>query len=83
MRKAEFLGFARVKGKDMIVFKQHDVTKVTDGFHDRDIAEEEYKKLRMNDTRTRPDKLIKRLRGTRPWHPVLKAIDNASNKELI
>lgn len=83
MREAEFIGFAKVKGKDMIIFKQHDVMKVTDGFHDRALGEDERKKLRLNDTSIRPDKLIKRLRGTRPWHPVLKAIDNASNKGLI
>jgi len=83
VRDAEFIGFAKVNGKDMIIFKQHDVTKVTDGFHDRELGEDDRRKLRLNDTSVRPDKLIKKLRGTRPWHPVLKAIDNASNQGLI
>lgn len=83
MRDAELIGFAKDKGKDVIVFKQHNVTKVTDGFHDREIGSNEYKRLKMNDTNIRPDKMIKRLRGTRPWHPVLEAIDNASNQGLI
>lgn len=83
MRKAEFIGFAKVKGKDAIVFKQHDVVKITDGFHDRELNDKERGRLRLNDSSIRPDKLIKRLRGTRPWHPVLKAIDNASNQRFI
>lgn len=83
MRKAEFIGFAKTKGKDVIVFKQHDTVKITDGFHDRTLEEKERGKLRMNDTSIRPDKLIRRLRGTRPWHPVLEAIENASNQGFI
>lgn len=83
MRDAEFIGFAKANRKDVIVFKQHNVTKVTDGFHDREIGSNEYQRLKMNDTSIRPDNLIKRLRGTRPWHPVLEAIDNASNKGII
>lgn len=83
MRKAEFIGFAKINGKDAIVFKQHNTMKITDGFHDRELNDIERSKLRMNDTSIRPDKLIKRLRGTRPWHPVLKAIDKVSNQGII
>lgn len=83
MRNVEFIGFAKIKGKDVIVFRQHDVMKITDGFHDRKLNDKERGQLRLNDSSIRPDKLIKKLRGTRPWHPILKEIDNASNQRLI
>lgn len=83
MRNAEFIGFAKINGKDVVVFKQHDAVRVTDGFHDRELNDKERGRLRLNDSSVRPDKLIKKLRGTRPWHPVLKAINNASNSSFI
>lgn len=83
MRNAEFIGFAKINGKDVVVFKQHDVVKVTDGFHDRELNDKERERIRLNDSSIRPDKLIKKIRGTRPWHPVLKAIDSASNQRII
>lgn len=83
MRTAKVIGFAKLKGKDVIIFEQNGKQKYTDGFHDKNLGENDKKHLRLNDTEVRPDKLIKRLRGTRPWHPVLSALYNAPNKELI
>lgn len=83
MRTVKVVGFAKLRSKDVIVFEQHGKTKYTDGFHDKILKEEDRKHLKMNDTDVRPDKLIKRLRGTRAWHPVLTALQNASNQRLI
>lgn len=82
-RTAKFVGFAKIRGKDVIVFEQHGSMKYTDGFHDKKLKAEDKKHMKMNDLEIRPDKLIKRLRGTRPWHPVLEAIERASTSSSL
>lgn len=52
--------------------------KITDGFHDRPINEKNvgkylgYKKVRKDDIDL--ERIISRMRGTRPWHPLLKLL---------
>lgn len=50
--------------------------KITDGFHDRSVNERnkekyaEYKQVERIDLQ----KIIDRMRGTRPWHPLLEIL---------
>lgn len=49
-----------------------DIFKITDGFHDRTvngIDAEKYCKVRKEDIDL--EKIISRMRGARPWHPLL------------
>lgn len=52
--------------------------KITDGFHDRTVNDRnvsKYKDYRWVDKqKVDLKKIISRLRGTRPWHPLLKLL---------
>ena len=50
--------------------------KITDGFHDREVDYEDYKWVERQDIDLK--KIISRMRGARPWHPLLKLLRKES-----
>ena len=76
------IGYCVCRNRQYVVFGHArlypDGLKITDGFHDRLIREgnvERYRDYRWVD-RKEVDlkKIIDRLRGTRPWHPLLELL---------
>lgn len=78
----KIVGFYVHGNKEYVVFNEHEERtggfKITDGFHDRPINERNagkykgYRKVQKKDINLQ--KIIGRMRGTRPWHPLLAAL---------
>ena len=67
--KKEYVAFV---GKD----KGSAGFRITDGFHDKSVSErdaDQYKRVRKEDIDLK--KIIGRMHGTRPWHPLLKTLE--------
>lgn len=51
---------------------------ITDGFHDRPVTERNQGKyegyVKIDKTECNIKKIIGRIRGTRPWHPLLRLL---------
>lgn len=58
--------------------------KITEGFHDRVVAERNKAKFsdykQVNRTEVDIGKIYRRLRGTRPWHPLVKVLSRTGVK---
>ncbi len=75
----EIVGYYIYGNKGYVAFQDgkenQDAFKITDGFHDKPLYGEDtgkcqgYCKARKEDIDL--DKIISRMRGTRPWHPLL------------
>ncbi len=75
----EIVGYYVHGGKGYVAFRENrknsDRLKITDGFHDMPLNERNaakfqgYCRVRKEDINL--DKIISRMRGTRPWHPLL------------
>ena len=78
----KIIGYCIHGNKEYVVFNEDnerpDRFKITDGFHDRTVNEKninkykDYKRVDKKDIDLK--KIIGRLRGTRPWHPLLKIL---------
>lgn len=78
----QIVGYCVHGNKEYVAFNEDDERpdrfKITDGFHDRPVNEKnvskykDYKWVDKNDIDLK--KIISRLRGTRPWHPLLKIL---------
>jgi hypothetical protein len=84
----EIIGYYIHGNKEYVAFKdvddeRPDRFKITDGFHDRPVNErnrhkyKEYKQVKKKDIDLH--KIIGRMKGTRPWHPLLDAL----KKEIV
>lgn len=78
----EVVGYYTHGAKEYVAFRDGEKNparyKITDGFHDRLVNERNagkyqgYQKVRKEDIDL--EKIISRMRGTRPWHPLLKLL---------
>lgn len=75
----EIVGYYIHGAKEYVAFRENGrnpaIFKITDGFHDRSVntrnAEkyQGYRKVKKEDINL--EKIISRMRGSRPWHPLL------------
>ena len=74
------IGYCVCGGKQYVAFKEdkecQDHIKITDGFHDREVDYEDYKWVERQDIDLK--KIISRMRGASPWHPLLKLLRKES-----
>lgn len=78
----EIVGYYIHGAKEYVAFRDGEKNlarfKITDGFHDRPVNERNagkyqgYRKVRKEDIDL--EKIISRMRGARPWHPLLKLL---------
>lgn len=78
----QIVGYCVHGNKEYVAFnedeKRPDRFKITDGFHDRPVNEKNVGKYKdylwVNKQDIDLKKIIGRLRGTRPWHPLLRIL---------
>jgi len=70
----KIVGYYKKGGKDYVAFRfGRGACKVTDGFHDKSVSSfEEYQAVDQDDIDLH--RIVSRLRGARPWHPLLKEL---------
>ena len=71
-------GFYKRGAKEFVVFEDDNGKyKATDGFHDRTVKDfSEY--IPVSREEIDVDRIVRRLRGARSWHPLLIALREAS-----
>ena len=82
----QIVGYCVHGNKQYVAFNENDARmgrlKITDGFHDRPVNEEsvgKYQNYRWVDKQEVDlKKIIRRLRGARPWHPLLELLRKES-----
>lgn len=74
----KIVGYYKKDGKGYVAFRYgRGVCKVTDGFHDRSITSlEGYQEVDQDEINLK--RIISRMRGARPWHPLLKELRKVS-----
>lgn len=82
----QIVGYYICGAKEYVAFSDGEKNparfRLTDGFHDRPVNERnaekyhEYQKVRKEDIDL--EKIINRLRGARPWHPLLELLRKES-----
>lgn len=78
----QIVGYCVHGNKQYVIFKDEkklpDMFKITDGFHDKEINAKDVDKYkdycRVGRREIDLEKIVSRMRGTRPWHPLLKLI---------
>ena len=71
----EILGYCSFGSRDAVVFEEHGQKKVSDGFHDWKVTDENRKRMtERKESEINIEKLVSRFRGARPWHPILKEL---------
>lgn len=78
----QIVGYWVHGSKEYVAFsednKRPDRFKITDGFHDRPVNErnagkyKDYRQVEKKDIDLQ--KIVDRMRGTRPWHPLLRLL---------
>lgn len=76
------VGYYAHGNKHYVAFKDEADTKgrfmITDGFHDRPVTERNQGKyegyVKISKAECNIKKIIGRIRGTRPWHPILRLL---------
>lgn len=76
------VGYCTNGNKQYVAFKEKDDIpdqfKITDGFHDKlvnKVNEEKFNTFQWTDKQDIDlERIMKRLRGTRPWHPLIKLL---------
>lgn len=76
------VGYYAHSNKHYVAFKDEADTKgrfmITDGFHDRPVTERNQGKyegyVKIDKAECNIKKIIGRIRGTRPWHPLLRLL---------
>ncbi len=84
--RMRIVGYYVHGNKGYVAFNENeerpDMFKITDGFHDRQINERNvgkykgYRQVQQKDINLQ--RIIGRMRGTRPWHPLLSVLKEAS-----
>lgn len=78
----QIVGYYVHNNKQYVAFNEDeerpDHFKITDGFHDRQITERNVSKFkdykRVEKTDIDLPKIVSRMRGARPWHPLLRLL---------
>ena len=78
------VGYYAHGNKHYVAFKDEADTKgrfmITDGFRDRPVTERNQGKyegyVKIDKAECNIKKIIGRIRGTRPWHPLLRLLQN-------
>ena len=78
----QIVGYCIHGNKQYVAFREDEQNqehfKITDGFHDRSVSERNAGKYENYEWVDRQEvdleKIIRRLRGARPWHPLLKLL---------
>ncbi len=72
----QIIGYCVCGNKQYVAFMEDkdclDYIKITDGFHDKKVNYGDYKWVGRQDIDLK--KIISRMRGERPWHPLLKLL---------
>lgn len=78
----QIVGYWVYGNKEYVAFSEDnnrpDRFKITDGFHDRPVNErnagkyKDYRQVEKKDIDLQ--KIVDRMRGTRPWHPLLRLL---------
>ena len=82
----KIIGYYVHRNRQYVAFNEGEESldrfKITDGFHDRTVNErnaEKYKDYRwVGKQEVDLEKIIRRLRGARPWHPLLELLRKES-----
>jgi hypothetical protein len=80
--KLQVIGYMQHGNKFYVAFREADDSpekfKITDGFHDRSVAAENRNKYKgyewVGKNIEELKRIISRMRGSRPWHPLLKEL---------
>lgn len=74
----QIVGYCVHDNKQYVIFKEKECQgclKITDGFHDKTVNERNIEKCEdykwVDRQKVDLEKIAKRMRGTRPWHPLL------------
>lgn len=72
----QVIGYCVCGNKQYVAFRENkdclEHIKITDGFHDRKLNRGDYKWVGRQEVDLK--KIISRMRGARPWHPLLKLL---------
>ena len=83
--RAEYVSCCVLNGKEYVVFKDEHCglgeLKITDGFHDKTVKIGDKQKM-IGAVFVGPEdinikRIVKRMRGTRRWHPLLQVLREA------
>ena len=80
--KAEYVSCCILNGKEYVVFKDEHCgpgeMKITDGFHDKRVRNGDKRKMNgamfVDPEAINMRRIVKRMRGTRSWHPLLQVL---------
>lgn len=83
--RAEYVSCCVLNGKEYVVFKDEHCgsgeLKITDGFHDKRVKTGDKQKINgavfIGSEDINIKRIVKRMRGTRRWHPLLQALREA------
>ncbi len=78
----QIIGYCIHGNKQYVAFREEkecqEHFKITDGFHDRPVNERNSRKYEdyewVDRQKVDLEKIISRMRGARPWHPLLKLL---------
>lgn len=77
----KILGYCRLDGKEYVMFDDkrcsHEEFMLTDGFHDKTMRWNSEKMLGiavLPKEKINVKRIVKRMKGSRPWHPLLKLL---------
>lgn len=84
--KAEYVSCCILNGKEYVVFKDEhcglEEMIITDGFHDKKVQIGDKKKMNgamfVGPEAINMKRVVKRMRGTRRWHPLLQVLREAN-----
>ena len=82
MKGAEYISCCILNGKEYVVFKDNHCgsgeMKITDGFHDKTVRVSDKGKMNgamfVGPESINLKRIVKRMRGTRGWYPLLQAL---------
>lgn len=82
----QVIGYMQHGNKFYVAFREADDKpdrfKITDGFHDRSVTprnKEKFKEyVRVKKNTAEIKRIISRMRGSRPWHPLLRELRKES-----
>lgn len=75
-KRVSIRGYVKQNGKGVVAFSKgdrQDVLYVTDGFKDKKLEQDDmFEFVDKSDVNLK--KIVERMRGARPWHPLLKKL---------
>lgn len=77
-KRVNIRGYVKHNGKGVVAFAKgdrQDVLYVTDGFKDKELTEKDMIEF-VDKSQVNLKKIIERMRGARPWHPLLGKLRN-------